>query len=392
MSLALVLALLGAAPQHASLQDTAFAGLVARLSEPGGYFDTDNLVSNEQSYQHVIGALRARGVSGGAYLGVGPDQNFAYILAVRPAVALIIDIRRDNMLLQLLFKELFLRAHNRLEYLCLMFGRPVPTALASWDERPLEELLNYIDTTHARVPQRLDLRHFGVPLDSQDLAKVDQMHREFVTTGLDLRLRTFGRPLRLDYPSYRDLLLEKDLDGRQSGYLVREADFRYLRELQRANRVVPVVGDLSGGQAMGAIARFLTERGLRVSALYTSNVEQYLLRDGGFVRFARNVGTLPRTAGSVIIRSYFPNRQAHPDQVPGYNTVQVMQTVASFLATEASGGYQSYYELVTRDVLDLRTSRPRRVRRARVGRGAALSGAQAELRCRAGLRGVAFRG
>nr|NIP59803.1 hypothetical protein [Gemmatimonadota bacterium]NIR80234.1 hypothetical protein [Gemmatimonadota bacterium]NIT86509.1 hypothetical protein [Gemmatimonadota bacterium]NIU30368.1 hypothetical protein [Gemmatimonadota bacterium]NIU35250.1 hypothetical protein [Gemmatimonadota bacterium] len=55
--------------------DSSFAALVERLSEPGGYFDTDNLISNETSYLHVIGALERLGVTGGAYIGVGPDQN-----------------------------------------------------------------------------------------------------------------------------------------------------------------------------------------------------------------------------------------------------------------------------------------------------------------------------
>ena len=86
---------------------SAFASTVASLSERGGYFDTDNLISNERSYLQVIPDLRERGVRGGAYIGVGPDQNFSYISEVRPAVAYIIDVRRDNMLLHLLFKALF---------------------------------------------------------------------------------------------------------------------------------------------------------------------------------------------------------------------------------------------------------------------------------------------
>src|ERR1700741_1964490 len=105
---AIRLGAVAAALWAAPLPAQSFAGLVARLSEPGGYFDTDNLVSNERSYLHVAGKLRELGgSSGGAYLGVGPDQNFSYILAVRPALALIIDIRRDNLLQHLLFKTIF---------------------------------------------------------------------------------------------------------------------------------------------------------------------------------------------------------------------------------------------------------------------------------------------
>src|SRR3954468_3361212 len=98
-----------------SAPDTSFARLVARLSEPGGFFDSDNLISNETSYLHVLQAMQRLGVRGGAYLGVGPDQNFSYIAAVRPSIAIMVDIRRDNLLEHLLFKALFEMSRTRVE-------------------------------------------------------------------------------------------------------------------------------------------------------------------------------------------------------------------------------------------------------------------------------------
>lgn len=357
----LALALLAAPAPAQTARVDSFAATVARLSEPGGFFDTDNLVSNERSYLHVMGRLRAL-PRGGAYVGVGPDQNFSYIAAARPTLALILDIRRDNLLLHLLFKSLFERARNRLEYLCLLFGRAVPPDLAAWDERDLDALLRYIDETPpaagdrpaAQRALRQAMAGFGVPLDSADYAKLAAMHAEFVETGLDLRLTTFGRPVRYDYPAYRDLVRETDRDGRRAGYLAREADFRYVRQLQREHRIIPVVGDLSGARAMSAVAEYLRERGLTVAAFYTSNVEQYLLRDGSFPRFVRNVAALPAGPHSVIVRSYFMRGTPHPQHLPGYNTVQVAQSFASLLEAERRGGYTSYFELVTRDVLDPR--------------------------------------
>src|SRR6478735_5743887 len=103
-----------------------FAAQIAALSEPAGYFDTDNLISNERSYQQVLQDLRRRNVRGGAYVGVGPDQNFTYIAEIRPAVAFIVDVRRDNLLLHLLFKALFAQARTRVDYLSLLFGRAAP--------------------------------------------------------------------------------------------------------------------------------------------------------------------------------------------------------------------------------------------------------------------------
>ena len=45
-----------------------FARLLADLSEPGGYFDTDNLISNESSYGQAVELLAP---TGGVYLGGG---------------------------------------------------------------------------------------------------------------------------------------------------------------------------------------------------------------------------------------------------------------------------------------------------------------------------------
>src|SRR5688572_11208490 len=109
-----------------------FAHRIAALSEAGGYFDTDNLISNEASYLRVVPELVRLGVRGGAYVGVGPDQNYTYIAAIRPSIAFIVDIRRDNMLLHLLFKALFELAGTRVGYLSLLFGRLPPRATAEW--------------------------------------------------------------------------------------------------------------------------------------------------------------------------------------------------------------------------------------------------------------------
>src|ERR1041384_7917433 len=80
------------------LADAEFPRLIQRLSEPGGYFDSDNLISNESSYLHVLGKMRKMNVTGGAFIGVGPDQSFSYIAQTRPRIAFMIDIRRDNLL------------------------------------------------------------------------------------------------------------------------------------------------------------------------------------------------------------------------------------------------------------------------------------------------------
>src|SRR5438445_5759952 len=103
-----------------------FGRYLDEWSESEGYFDSDNFISNETSYLHVVDQLQQRVKPGGIYLGVGPDQNFSYIVHTRPMLAIVTDIRRQNMLEHLLFKAVFTMAGNRVEYLSLLFSRQTP--------------------------------------------------------------------------------------------------------------------------------------------------------------------------------------------------------------------------------------------------------------------------
>src|SRR5437868_3463979 len=160
---------------------STFAARIAELSEPGGYFDTDNLISNERSYLHVVPALRESAFAGGVYLGVGPDQNFSYIAQLKPSMAIIVDIRRDNLLLHLLFKAIFQLADTRIGYLSLLFGHPVPGDLVAWRNADVEKLLTRVDVAPPSDPSVAALRArvsgvirgFGIPLSPEDLATID---------------------------------------------------------------------------------------------------------------------------------------------------------------------------------------------------------------------------
>lgn len=344
-------------------QQTAFARLVDRFSESGGFFDSDNLVSNETSYLHALGALDALGVRGGAYIGVGPEQNFSYIARVRPEIAFLVDIRRDNMLLHLLFKAMFERARNRLEYLGLLYGRAVPPDLEMWTDMPLGEILIKLDETpfdstlHQRQHASLmaTVTGYGVPLSAVDRATLRRFHDEFAVMGLDIRFTSRGRGYRFSYPTARQLYMQTDLENRAGSYLAAEEDFRRVRDLSRRDRLIPVVGDLSGTGAVKAIAGFLRETGRRISVLYVSNVEMYLFRQGTFGGFADNVRALPSGSTSVIIRSYFGRGMGmHPQAVPGHLSTQVVQTFRSFLELTSRPEPIDYWTLVTTGLVDLR--------------------------------------
>lgn len=362
------------APAAAARQDTEFGRLVARLSENGGFFDSDNLVSNETSYLHVIPALKALKVQGGAYLGVGPEQNFSYLAEIKPDIAILIDIRRDNMLLHLLFRAMFTAARNRLDYLCLLYGRPAPRELDRWNNRPLDQILAYLDRTPGDSALH-DLNHtglmgqveqYGVPLTPLDRQTLRRFHNEFFAAGLELRYTSLGRGARPGYPSERQLYLSTDLDGHQVSYLSTEKRFRVVRDLERNGRIVPVVGDLSGPAAMRAIGAYLREIRRDVTAMYVSNVEMYLFRQGNFGRYAENVRSLPAGAGGVIMRSYFGrggmmmNGEEWPRPLPGHLSAQILQPFQAFLTATARGDSLSYRDILVSGVVDLHAPhRPR---------------------------------
>jgi hypothetical protein len=328
-----------------------FAQTIASLSERGGYFDTDNLISNESSYLQVLPALRRGNVLGGAYIGVGPDQNFTYIAETRPAIAFIVDIRRDNLLLHLLFKALFQRSRTRVEYLALLFGRPVPDDIDPWRAAGVDRLVRYIDDRRAgdvtalRTRVEQTIREFGVPLSADDIRTIAGFHQRFIDAGLSLQFQSAGRPPQGNYPTYRDLIVDTDGSGRHANFVASEDSFQFVRGLELHDRVIPVVGDLSGPSAIVAVGKLLATRGERVSAFYASNVEFYLFREGSFPRFVENLRQVPHAPGAVIIRSIF-GRYGFVPARPGDVSVSQLQPIDDLLGAHAAGRIRSYADLI----------------------------------------------
>ena len=342
--------------------------LIDRITEPSGYFGSDNLVSNELSYQHVLSRLQQDGVSGGAYIGVGPDQNFTYIAHIKPRIAFMVDIRRDANLQHLMYKAVFHLARNRVEYLAVLFGKPLPKDLKKWEQASITDLVvNYADRTPSNpklveknwTEIRKKIQSFNLTLSQTDYDKIREIYNAFTSSGLEVRYTIRDRPSGRFFPAFRDLLLEKDLEGRQRNYLANEESYQFLKKMQERNLIVPVTGDLAGTKALREIGRYLQETGDKVSAFYVSNVEFYLFRqENSFQRFIENIKFLPIDKRSVIIRSYFNYAYyayTHPQTVDNHFSVQLLQTIESLVRDSNSGGYEHYYDLVTRRSLDLRT-------------------------------------
>ena len=104
------------AQQPETIPAAEFSRIVREFSEEDGFFRSDNFVSNETSYLHIVDKLRELEATGGAYVGVGPEQNFTYISALHPKMSFIVDVRRGNRDLHLMYKALFELSADRADF------------------------------------------------------------------------------------------------------------------------------------------------------------------------------------------------------------------------------------------------------------------------------------
>ena len=344
------------------LSDEEFWHLIAELSESGGYFRSDNFVSNETTFQYVIPELQKSHPAGGVYLGVGPDQNFTYIVALKPRMAIITDIRRQNMIEHLMYKAVIELSPTRAEFLSLLFSRPRPAGLADTTGAPAllqayltapSDSVQYRKNLATIKQQLVDRHHFALSAD--DLASLTYVYDAFFDAGPELNYSfSIGRQGRAGYfgrrmPTYAELMSETDALGMHRGYLATEEGYRTLRELELNNLLVPIVGDFAGDKALRAVGAYLKQHNATVTAFYTSNVEQYLFQQADdWKHFFANVGTLPLDARSTFIRAVF-NYMGFRDPssgMPGPRSTTMLSPIQDVLKAVVEGKIQTYYDVI----------------------------------------------
>ena len=235
-------------------------------------------------------------------MGVGPEQNFTYISALRPKMAFIVDIRRENMLEMLMYKALFETSSNRAEFVSRLFSRRVTSGVdaqasaarvfdtlagrpdAQFFSQNLQSIKDHLEKTNK------------FPLTPQDERRIDYIYGLFAREGPDSSLTTYGT-------TYRMLMLETDRQSHNLNFLAAEPSFQFVREMHRKNLIVPVVGDFSGPKAMRAIGRYLKDHNAVVNAFYVSNVEEYISSPRSvWAAYCGNLSALPLSPSGMFIR------------------------------------------------------------------------------------------
>src|SRR5215470_5444133 len=280
----------------AELSDQEFWKLSSESSEPDGRFRSDNLLSNELYFQYVIPPLNSTAKQGRVYMGVGPEQNFTYIAALKPKMVFIVDIRRGNLDLQLMYKALFEMSKNRAEFVSRLFARKQPANIGP--NSTVEEIFSTVanaptsDELYAEnlsaIKEHLVKKH-DFPLSENDLGGIDWVYGNFQRFGTRINYGSSGRGGFGNGVTYADLMTATDAQGILRSYLANEENFNVLKSLEMKNLIVPVVGNFAGPKAIRAVGKYIKEKDAVVSAFYLSNVEQYLRQDGIWDDFCRNV-------------------------------------------------------------------------------------------------------
>jgi hypothetical protein len=331
-----------------------YADLVNDLSEPDTYFFSDNLVTNETSYLQVAEDVAGRADPSGVYVGVGPEQNFSYIALARPHLAFIVDIRRPNMLLHVLYRAAFEESTSRAHFLALLLGREHDTSKTNAATDGIDAIIASAtqgaatNESYAKAHGKLMDRvaKYGVTLDDRDLKMLDKMHRSFFTDQLALRFELHEKNGRT-YPTLSEILKTNSPSGQTGSFLASEESFRFVQDLERSGRVVPIVGDFAGDKALPQLASFLESENRRVSFFYVSNVEQYLLEPKVWKKWVRNVNALPKTNESVFVRAYLDQGRRHPLQMTGHRTATVLSRMVDFEGTFGEKATTTFWALST---------------------------------------------
>lgn len=341
----------------ARLSDEGFWKLITDFSEPGGSFVSDNFVSNELAVQDVLPNLTDGRQPGGVYLGVGPEQNFTYIAALKPKIAFVFDIRRQNLIEHLTYKALFEMSTDRADFLSRLFSRSRPADLGH--DASAVVLFNAFQDisadqdlyqeTFQGIKHRLSTDHSFI-LTTDDENTIGYILRAFYFGGPNLTYSGPRPPTRTILPTYEELMTDSDNNGKPRSFLATEENFLAVRQLEKENLIIPIVADFAGPTAIRSVGQYLKEHNATVTAFYVSNVEQYLFMSESWKKFYDNVASLPLDSKSVFIRPLIDigagTYTASPLFRSGFRWNTLLFPIQDLITAFDAGMIHNYYDII----------------------------------------------
>lgn len=249
------------------------------------HYMKSNEVRHDVWFPHVAG-------KGGAYLGVGSDQNYTLAAAAGSEFVFLADI--DQSVVDL---------HRNYEV--LIEASPDPAALhAKFSAENAEATIALLTAAHADLPEP----------ERRRLLRLYRNARETVRVHL-------GR------------VIKRTENGTPTSWMSDKAMYDRVRLLFQHDRVRAMAGNLVGPNALktaGAAAKAL---GVPVRVVYFSNAEEYFMYTPQFIA---NVEALPVDESTVVLRTIYSKEWVHADQLWAYQ-VQPMADFRQRLARRVSG-------------------------------------------------------
>ena len=186
-------------------------------------------------------------------MGVGPEQNFTLIAAVKPSLAFIVDIRRGN---------LHLHCCTRRSSNCRPIGStscrgssrgPGPRAcvrvhsgrnLRGVPERGTER--SVLQGKSEGRQTRSSSPNTALRCRRKTSPGIEYVYNAFFSYGPSIQYSSSDGFAGNGEPNYVDLMLATDAMGQQRGYLTSDEAFAAVKDLESRNAIVPLVGDFAG--------------------------------------------------------------------------------------------------------------------------------------------------
>ncbi len=207
---------------------------------------------------------------GGAYVGVGSDQNFTMIGHARSDYAFLMDI--DIRVVDL----------HRIYALLIPQATGPDEVIAFFHKDNLNSTVSLLEKGFASLPER---------------------ERKRILRGFrGARETVYRHLLRVERRSPRN--------SEPSTWLSDPQKFAHIQKLHTQGRIRVLPGDLTGPNSLKTIARACSELGVEVTALYMSNAEEFFNYTPGFVE---NIKALPAGKEAVVLRTIYSKKWPHAD-------------------------------------------------------------------------------
>jgi hypothetical protein len=184
-------------------------------------------------------------------------------------------------------------------------------------------------------------------LSPDDEKTIEYVYNIFVSLGPNLSYSSVSPGP--SGPTYENLMMMADANGRNWSYLASEENFRFIKEMQRKNLIIPLVGDFAGPKTIKTVGRYLKDQRATVTAFYVSNVEMYILSSPQWKSFCTNVASLPLDSASVFIRFVLGGWSPRTRSRAGYfgsNSASVLGPMIDVLTGVAKSYPPSYSDLL----------------------------------------------